>query len=182
MAHVAPPSDLETSAAMRRALAAGRIGTWHWDIASDAVLWDGPLCVVYGLSPTEAPRTAPEFLGLVIPEDRDGTVRTVSHALEGAAAVAHRFRASVGERTFWIYDRAHVIRDRDARSTSVIGMCCDVAPDPGAGIVAFPGPLGDHRPVDLAAYLGAMVESLRRDPQAGVTRQVQYEAAPVRCT
>jgi len=182
MAQVAPPSDLETSAAMRRALAAGRIGTWHWDIASDAVLWDGALCVVYGLAPAEAPRTAPEFLGLVLPEERDATVRTVSHALEGAAAIEHRFRASVGGRTFWIYDRAHVVRDRDARPTSVIGMCCDVAPDPSASIVPFPGPLGDHRPVDLAAYLGTMVESLKRDPQSGEARLVLYEAAPVQCT
>ena len=182
MADVAPPSDIETSAAMRRALAAGRIGTWHWDIASDAVLWDGALCVVYGLSPAEAPRTAPAFLGLVIPDDRDATVRTVSHGLEGAAAVAHRFRAAVGDRTFWIYDRAHIIRDRDARPISVIGMCCDVAPDPEASIVAFPGPLGDHRPVDLATYLGTMVESLRRDPVTGETRLLQYEAAPVQCT
>jgi len=181
MAHVAPPSDLETSAAMRRSLAAGRVGTWHWDIASDAVLWDGALCVVYGLAPAEAPRTAPDFLGLVIPEDRDATVRTVSHGLEGAATIEHRFRASVGGRVFWIYDRAHIIRDRDARSTSVIGMCCDVAPDPSAGIVAFPGPLGDHRPVDLGVYLGTMVESLRYDPRTGAARQLQYEAMPARC-
>jgi len=146
------------------------------------VLWDGALCVVYGLAPAEAPRTAPDFLGLVIPDDRDATVRTVSHALEGAAAIQHRFRASVGGRTFWIYDRAHVIRDPDARSTSVIGICCDVAADPAAGIVPFPGPLGDHRPVDLAAYLGTMVESLRRDPQSGETRLLEYEAAPVQCT
>ncbi|HVT51659.1 MAG TPA: PAS domain-containing protein [Dongiaceae bacterium] len=179
MTHVAPPPPgLETRAAMRRALAAGRIGTWHWDIASDAVLWDGALCVIYGLSPAEAPKTAPDFLGLVIPEDRDATVRAVSHALEGAASVEHRFRASVGERTFWIHDRAHVIRDRDARPTSVIGMCCDIASDPNAGIVPFPGSLGDRRPVDLAVYLGTMVESLR---QIGGTGRLDYEAIPAPC-
>jgi PAS domain-containing protein len=182
MAQVAPPSDPDTRAAMRLALAAGRIGIWHWDIATEAVLWDGALCVVYGLSPAEAPRTAPEFLGLVIPDDRDATVRTVSHGLEGAAAIEHRFHASVGGRTFWIYDRAHVIRDRDARPISVIGICCDVAPDPAASIVAFPGPLGDHRPVDLAAYLGTMIESLRRDPGSGETRVLHYDATPLQCT
>jgi hypothetical protein len=179
MTHVAPPSrDSETRAAMRRALAAGRVGAWHWDIASDAVLWDGALCVIYGLSPAEAPKTAPDFLGLVVPEDRDATVRAVSHALEGAASMEHRFRASVGGRSFWIHDRAHVIRDPDARPISVIGMCCDAAPDPSAGIVAFPGPLGDHRPVDLAAYLGTMVESLR---QVGGTGRLDYEAFPIQC-
>lgn len=177
----APPSDAETSAALRRALAAGRIGTWHWDIASDAVLWDGALCAVYGLAPAEAPRSAPEFLGLVIPEDRDATVRTVSHALEGAATVEHRFRASIGDRVLWLYDRAHVIRDADARSTSVIGMCCEITRDPVRGIAAFPGPLGEHPPVDLAAYLGTMVESLRRDPQSGATRHAEYDATPVQC-
>lgn len=182
MAASAPPSDPESHDAVRRSLTAGRIGTWHWDIASDAVLWDGALCVVYGLAPAEAPRTAPDFLSLVIPQDREATVRTVSHGLEGAATLEHRFRASVGDRTFWIHDRAHVIRDRDARSTSVIGMCCDIPSGPADGIVPFPGPLGDHRPVDLAAYLGMMVESLRRDPRTGEARLLQYEAPPVECT
>jgi hypothetical protein len=177
----APPSDAEASAAMRRALSAGRIGTWYWDIASDAVLWDGALCAVYGLTPATAPRSAPEFLGLVIPEDRDATVRTVSHALEGAATVEHRFRASVGGRVLWIYDRAHVIRDPDARPTSVIGMCCEIAQDQTRGFAAFPGPLGEHPPVDLAAYLGTMVESLRRDPRSGSAPKVQYNATPVQC-
>jgi hypothetical protein len=63
----------------------------------------------------------------------------------------------------------------------VIGMCCDVAADAAASIVAFPGPMGEHRAVDLAAYLGAMVESLRREPRTGATRALQYEAAPVQC-
>jgi len=180
MALPAPPSDDEASAAMRRALAAGRIGTWHWDIASDAVLWDGALCGVYGLAPAQAPRTAPEFLGLVIPEDREATVRTVSHALEGAATVEHRFRAAIGEKTLWIYDRAHVIRDADARPTSVIGICCEVAPEPMPGMATFPGPMAEHRAIDLAAYLGTAVESLRRDPQSGATRGVEYRAMPVR--
>lgn len=177
-----PPSNAEIHTAMQRALAAGRIGTWHWDIASDAVLWDGTLCAVYGLSAAEAPRTAPDFLGLVTPEDRDVTVRNVSHALEGAATVEHRFRASVGGRTFSIHDRAHVIHDGDGRSTSMIGMCCGVGPESSNSIAPVPGPMGEHRPIELAAYLGTLVESLRRDPQTGVERLLQYESAQVECT
>jgi hypothetical protein len=176
-----PHQENDSTAIIHRALAAGRIGTWHWDIASDAVLWDGALCVIYGLAPGEAPRTAPDFRGLVDPEDRDHTVRTVSRGLEGAATIEHRFRASVGDRVFWIHDRAHIIRDKDARSTSVIGMCCDVAASPAARITTWPGPLGEHRPVDLAAYLAAVVDSLRRDTETGETREIDLEAAPAWC-
>jgi hypothetical protein len=182
MAMSLPHPENDSSVIIHRALAAGRIGTWHWDIASDAVLWDGALGVIYGLAPGEAPTTAPDFLGLVIPEDRDQTVRTVSHGLEGAATIEHRFRASVGDRVFWIHDRAHVVRDRDARPTSVIGMCCDVAAPPAARITTWPGPLGEHRPVDIAAYLGTIVESLRRNPETGETREIDLEAASARCT
>jgi hypothetical protein len=181
MVHAAPPSDAEAHAAMRRALAAGRIGLWHWDIASDAVLWDGALCAVYGLSAATAPRTAPDFLSLVAPEDRDMTVRTVSRGLEGAAAIQHSFRAVIDGRSLRIYDRAHVIRDRDARPTSVIGMCCDVAPGSAAGITPSPGPLGERQRVDLAAYLATMAESLRRDPRTGAARRVEYQASTAQC-
>jgi hypothetical protein len=182
MANSAPNQNSETAPAIIRSLAAGRIGIWHWDTASDAVLWDGTLCVIYGLSPTEAPRTAPDFLSLVTPEDREATVRNVSRALEGAATVEHRFRASVGGRIFSIHDRAHVIRDRDARSTSMIGMCCDVGSESAGSIVPVAGPMGEHNPVELADYLGTLVESLRYDPGTGPARLLQYEATQAECT
>jgi PAS domain-containing protein len=52
------------------ALAAGRIGTWEWDVASDRVAWDEAQRRLFGLGPGEPPATVASFHALVHPEDR----------------------------------------------------------------------------------------------------------------
>jgi hypothetical protein len=155
----APPFPAEGSGAVARAIGSGAVGTWHWDIGSEAVTWDRTLSAVYGIAPGAAPRTAPAFLALVHPEDRDVTVRKVSRAVEGATSIEHQFRAMVDGRTLLIHDRAHVIRDRDGRALSMIGACYAA----GEKTVSMDDAPAEARDIDAAGFLNTVLASVARD-------------------
>jgi PAS domain S-box-containing protein len=108
------------------ALKASRAGTWRWNIADDIVEWDDALCEVYGIPPEQAPRTSRDFLALIHPDDRDMAWRSVSNCIETGTDADYQFRAIVGGRTRWIYDRSAVVRNRDGSPAYMLGACLDV--------------------------------------------------------
>ncbi len=108
------------------ALKASRAGTWRWDVAADRVDWDEALSEVYGLPHARAPRTSGEFLQLIHPDDRERTGRLLGALLENGREIEYEFRAVVGDRIVWIYDRSTLVRDADGRPSYMTGACLDV--------------------------------------------------------
>jgi PAS domain S-box-containing protein len=108
------------------ALKAARSGTWHWDIAPDKVEWDEALCAVYGLSPEASPRTAGEFFELVHPEDRERVAKALQDCLESGNELEYEFRALIGDRAIWIYDRSVLVRDTSGQPSYMTGACLDI--------------------------------------------------------
>ena len=71
----------EARAALERtalALAAGRMGTWDWDVAADQVVWDEQERRLFGLRPGDPPPTGDAFFAMVHPEDRGALVEAGS--------------------------------------------------------------------------------------------------------
>jgi len=91
------------------ALKASRAGTWRWDIPADRVEWDEALSAVYGLPHIEAPRTSAQFFQLIHPDDRERAGRLLGVLLENGDEIEYEFRAIVGDRIVWIYDRSSVV-------------------------------------------------------------------------
>ena len=108
------------------ALKASRAGTWRWDIPADRVEWDEALSAVYGLPHAEAPRTSAQFFQLIHPDDRERAGRLLGALLENGHEIEYEFRAIVGDRIVWIYDRSSVVRDDDGRPAYMTGACLDV--------------------------------------------------------
>jgi PAS domain S-box-containing protein len=108
------------------ALKASRAGTWRWDVAADRVDWDEALSEVYGLPHAQAPRTSGEFLQLIHPDDRERAGRLLGALLESGREIEHEFRAVVGDRIVWIYDRSTLVRDAEGRPSYMTGACLDV--------------------------------------------------------
>lgn len=108
------------------ALKASRAGTWRWDVAADRVDWDEALSTVYGLPHAQAPRTSGEFFQLIHPDDRERTGRLLGALLESGNEIEYEFRAVVGDRIVWIYDRSTLVRDADGRPSYMTGACLDV--------------------------------------------------------
>jgi PAS domain S-box-containing protein len=108
------------------ALKASRAGTWRWDIPADRVEWDEALSAVYGLPHAEAPRTSGAFIQLIHPDDRERAGRQIGALLESGSEIEYEFRAVVGDRIVWIYDRSSLVRDAEGRPAYMTGACLDV--------------------------------------------------------
>lgn len=108
------------------ALKASRAGTWRWNVPADRVDWDEALSAVYGLPHAEAPRTSGEFLQLIHPDDRERAGRLLGALLENGNEIEYEFRAVVGDRIVWIYDRSTLVRDAEGRPSYMTGACLDV--------------------------------------------------------
>lgn len=119
-------SDASAHERLVAALKALRAGTWRWDIPADRIEWDEALSQVYGLPHAEAPRTSGAFLKLIHPDDRERCGKLLATLLEGGSEIEYEFRAVVGDRIAWIYDRSSLVRDAEGRPAYMTGACLDV--------------------------------------------------------
>ena len=84
------------------------------------------MSAVYGLPHEQAPRTSGEFLQLIHPDDRERADRLLGALLESGREIEYEFRAMVGDRIVWIYDRSTLVRDAAGRPSYMTGACLDV--------------------------------------------------------
>ena len=111
---------------MVAALKASRAGTWVWNVKDDVVEWDDALCALYGIARENAPRTSREFFALVHPDDRALASATVAACIEQGVDADYQFRAVVGDKVIWIYDRSTLTRDADGNPAYMHGVCLDI--------------------------------------------------------
>jgi len=65
-----------------RALDAGGIGYWNWEIASDTLRWDKRMHLIFGTDPRNFVPKYDSFNELLVPEDRDRVAKEVAKSLE----------------------------------------------------------------------------------------------------
>ncbi|MDP3153546.1 MAG: ATP-binding protein [Archangium sp.] len=109
-------------AELKMALAAGNVGVWSWDKASDAVRWDDTLTEMYGLRPEEAPRTVAQYLAVIPENQRAAMAAHIERALE----TGHYpdFPLTVGPRSFII--KGGIQRDLAGNVSGLMGGVIDV--------------------------------------------------------
>ena len=111
----------ETAAALLResehrlhsALAAGRMGTWEWDIASNAVSWSEEVETLHGLEPGTFAGTLDACRQDIHPEDEPRVAAMVESVLRGdddECSCEYRLRRRDGE-TPWVATHGRLIRD-----------------------------------------------------------------------
>jgi PAS domain S-box-containing protein len=123
---VAASSETSAHERLVAALKASRAGTWRWDIPTDRVQWDEALSQVYGLPHVESPRTSGAFLQLIHPDDRERCEKLLGALLASGSEIEYEFRAVIGDRLVWIYDRSTLMRDAEGRPAYMTGACLDV--------------------------------------------------------
>lgn len=112
----------------RLAIAAGRMGSWRWDIASGSVSWSPEMEVAYGLEPGTFPGTFEAFVERVHPDDRAAVREKLEAATVagGDFSMEHRVRLDDGE-VRWFQGRGSPVRDADGTITSWIGVGIDIS-------------------------------------------------------
>jgi diguanylate cyclase (GGDEF)-like protein/PAS domain S-box-containing protein len=128
--HVAAELRLrETQDELYRAQALARIGTWEWDLRTDAHCTASPLGYrVLGMCKDEVPMTSGEVAALIHPDDREMVLRSRDRALRDPGYkhdVEFRMQGRGGA-VRWLHAVAEVRRGADGRPEKMFGLLQDV--------------------------------------------------------
>ncbi len=108
------------------ALKAARMGTWLWDVTSNALSWDEGLENLYNLAPGEKITRHEQFLERVHQDDRAFVESSVERALH-AGGLDYEFRIVLPNgRVRWLADQGRVVRDQAGNLLYMTGVCLDV--------------------------------------------------------
>ncbi|MDQ2670556.1 MAG: GAF domain-containing protein [Gemmatimonadota bacterium] len=114
-------------ARLEQVLAAARMGTWIWDLATNAVTWDENLAAVFGLPPGRTIHTHEELVELIHPDDRDYVLNIVRRAAQEGTPLEYEFRAVCPDGvTRWIGVQGQVFTDESGAPTYLAGVDVDV--------------------------------------------------------
>ena len=115
---------------LRDVLAATRIGTWEWNLATGEVLHNDQWYALLGYAPGSIPPTVEGFLNLIAPEDRPQVGQRIDQLIQGRSqqyASDHRMRRVDGS-MMWVQDQGRIVH-RDAAGTPlrVAGCFIDIS-------------------------------------------------------
>ena len=109
------------------ALKAARMGTWSWDVTTNALSWDESLESLYDLGPGEKITRYEQFMERVHPDDRAFVESSVERALSGTGGLDYEFRIVLPNgRVRWLADQGRVVRDQSGKLLYMTGVCLDV--------------------------------------------------------
>ena len=107
---------------LRLAIDAADIGTWHWDLATDELIWSDRCKVLFGLTP-DTPMSYERFLTLLHPDDRPATERAVKRALEERQDYTIEYRVAWPDGSqHWILAQGRTLLDVGGRPIRFEGI------------------------------------------------------------
>lgn len=124
---VAEKALQESRERLSLALENGQIGTWEWDLASDAFICDERTERMFGIKNVTPDKTYPSFFNFIHEEDLPHVRRTVCKVIEESDHLDTIFRVKPynGEANY-ISIKAFINRDNDGKAISMTGVCFDV--------------------------------------------------------
>jgi two-component system CheB/CheR fusion protein len=118
---------LEKDLRLRAALAAARMGTWHWDIAANRQRLDESLHRLMGLPSDRVVNTLEEFLEVVHADDRSAVARAFRRSVEQGVPLNVEFRVVWPDGSVhWLKDQGEVLPGPDGRPRFLTGACVDI--------------------------------------------------------
>ncbi len=111
----------------RRAIEAGGLGIWEWDIQSDRVTWSDNVYALHGVPKGQFGGRVADFAALVHPEDAPAVEAGIREALASGDTFSAEFRVPRPDGvTAWLSTRAEVIRNERGRPVRLVGSTFDV--------------------------------------------------------
>ncbi len=111
-------------AELSRAQAVARVGSWAYDIGSDAMEVSAETCRIFGLPGTRGSRES--YLAKVHAEDRAALDAAWQTALKGGEAFDSEHRILVGKDVRWVRQRAELTFGADGTAQGCVGTTQDV--------------------------------------------------------
>jgi diguanylate cyclase (GGDEF)-like protein/PAS domain S-box-containing protein len=117
----------ESEARLRLALEAAHMGTWHWDILTNSIMYSDQLGPVFGLSPGSYHPTYEAFLDAVHPEDREYVAQAVARAIGEGVDYGIEYRVIWPDGTLhWVGNKGQVYRDETGCPVRLVGVAMDI--------------------------------------------------------
>jgi len=118
---------LPDAESMGRALEAGGVGVWSWDVKSDAVTWMGNLARIHGIETAEWSGTFADFQKVIHSEDQPEVIAAIQESLRTRKPyqMLYRLAPRDGEEERWIEAMASVM-EQDGEAVRLAGICRDV--------------------------------------------------------
>ena len=112
---------------LRLALEAGHMGSWEWDVKTDAIAWSAPLERIHGLEPGTFGGTVADFEACIHPDDvkrvRAAIRRTIKRQVP--LHLEHRIVTPAGA-TRWVEKRGTILRDAFGQPLRIAGVSLDI--------------------------------------------------------
>jgi PAS domain S-box-containing protein len=103
------------------------LGSWSWDVVTDAISWSEQLFDIYGLRPEEFKGTLQEFIGFIHPDDRAQVHDSIAAALKSGKDFSHEERIIRPDGSIrHLHSVGEVIRDESGAAIRMLGICQDV--------------------------------------------------------
>ncbi|MEE7546256.1 PAS domain-containing protein [Xanthomonas sp. Kuri4-1] len=121
---------LRNAERVQLALAAGAIiGTWNWDVPSDAFMVDNAFAHHFGLNPSFGLTglTFEQIIETVHPEDREGLCQAIQEVFERGGRYAHQYRVRRHNgHYYWVEANGRVDLDENGKPLRFPGVLLDV--------------------------------------------------------
>ena len=117
----------EQSARLGEAQAIAQVGSFHWNILTDTLVWSDELHRIFGIAPQDFRGQADAYFERVHPAHRSDVERIVRHVVAEGGRVSFDYRIvrPDGE-VRWVLSRCRMIRDAHGESIAMEGTCQDI--------------------------------------------------------
>ncbi len=93
-----------------------QIGSWEWDLETDALTWSAELCRILGVDPADKPATYREYLAMLPPERREELdSRLAESRRTGRPFESDRELVALDGEKRWVYTRGEIVQTSDGR-------------------------------------------------------------------
>lgn len=116
----------QAAAALRRAQAIAKLGSWEWDIGTNAVTWSDELYDIFGV-PKGGSATYESFLSHIHPEDREWTAAAITRSLKTHKPFRFENRIVRPDKELRImHAEGKVVTDKQGRAVQLYGTAQDI--------------------------------------------------------
>lgn len=119
---------LVAAAALRRAQAIAKVGSWEWDVVRDAITWSDELRDIFGLSPNTPTKGYDNYLQHMHPDDRAWVAAIIARSLKTHKPFSyeHRIIARSGGGVRVIHTEGKVVTNRQGKVVQIYGTAHDI--------------------------------------------------------
>jgi PAS domain S-box-containing protein len=117
----------ESESRLQVAMAAGQMGAWEWNLATNRVTWSASLEAIHGLMPGTFGGSFEDFKRDIHAEDLELVLAQVEKTLatRGDYHVAYRIKRPDGV-VRWVEGFGHVLLSANGRPEKLVGVCMDI--------------------------------------------------------